>query len=419
MSTSAGATDGRLPDGTRVDVTGGYHNAGDFHKHMADNTPVSVYGMISAYQKYEDLFRAIDTHGNGQGDLLDEVIWGANWLLKMVDPKTDRIWTNVTNDIDYFGIPELDTDGRLGTGDDRLINPADPSDLGAFTIAAWAALSRHVADDKYLVAAEKLWSVYEDRILTAHNPRHVLAALELLQTTHRERYRSLAERLAQNLLVLQNADGWYANSPGARPMLRIVDEGTTPAALAAYVLAQPNGTGVERIKASLRSYFAWSLRMGDNPFGVIRHFVGDEPFFFKSRDAWYGGENSAYCSTAWAAFLAARVFEDEPALAQRLRVHAANQQHWILGMNPLNLCMFEGRGNSDRIKYHHLYAEIPGHSRGAVPGAIPNGIIREPSNADRPWFDFRTGVGSLPDAASAEPWLPHNAYYLLMLSAGE
>jgi hypothetical protein len=158
--------------------------------------------------------------------------------------------------------------------------------------------------------------------------------------------------------------------------------------------------------------------MADNPFGIIRHDAGGTPFFFKSRDAWFGGQNSAYCSTAWAAYLASRVFADDPTFARRLRAHAANQVHWILGMNPLNLCMFEGRGNSARIKYHHLYAEIRGHSRGAVPGAIPNGIIRAPGNADRPWFDLRSGAGSLPGPESAEPWLPHNAYYLLVLSAG-
>ncbi len=158
--------------------------------------------------------------------------------------------------------------------------------------------------------------------------------------------------------------------------------------------------------------------MADNPFGLIRNYTGGEPFFFKSRDAWFGGGNSQYLSTAWAAYLASRVFEDESEFRRRLRAHAANQVHWILGMNALNLCMFEGKGNSRRICYHHLYAEIPGHPRGAVPGAIPNGIAREPSNADRPWFDLRSGIGSLPGAESAEPWLPHNAYYLLMLSAG-
>ena len=142
-----------------------------------------------------------------------------------------------------------------------------------------------------------------------------------------------------------------------------------------------------------------------------------QPFYFNSRDNWFGGNNSAYCSVAWAAYLASRVFQDEPDFSKRLQAHATKQIRWILGMNPLNLCMFEGKGNSERIRYYHLYAEIPGHSRGAVPGAIPNGIIREPGNADRPWFDLRTGTGTLPCPESAEPWLPHNAYYLLMLSA--
>jgi hypothetical protein len=157
--------------------------------------------------------------------------------------------------------------------------------------------------------------------------------------------------------------------------------------------------------------------MAGNPFGIIRHCDGNEPFYFKSRDEWFGGSNSAYCSTAWAANLASKVFQEEPEFAARLRDHAANQVHWILGMNPLSLCMFEGKGDSRRIRYHHTYSTIPGHERGAVPGAIPNGITREPGTSDRPWFDLRSTPGSPPGAESAEPWLPHNAYYLLMLSA--
>ncbi|MCP4638954.1 MAG: hypothetical protein GY851_00900, partial [bacterium] len=48
--------DGTLPDGTHVDVTGGYHNAGDYNKHMGNNTPVSVYSMIAAYEAHQDFF---------------------------------------------------------------------------------------------------------------------------------------------------------------------------------------------------------------------------------------------------------------------------------------------------------------------------------------------------------------------------
>lgn len=409
--------DARLPDGTRVDVTGGYHNAGDFHKHMFDNTPASVYGMVSAYERYKEFYDAIDRDASGRADLLEEVVWGADWLRKMVDPRTGRIWMNVTNDIDYYGSPENETDGISGTEDDRLIGTDDPTDLGAFTIAAWAVLARYVQDARYLESAEKLWAVYEDRILQGYNPRHVFTAIELYRTTRNERYRTAADRLTEKLFALQNGDGWFARQPGGPPEMRLLDEGTTPAALAYYALRFPDSSLVSTAKTVLRKYFTWSFRLADNPFGIIRNYNGGDLFFFMRREVWYGGNNSEYCSTAWAGYLTARLFADEPELAARLRLHAANQIHWLLGMNPLDLCMFAGQGSSDRIYFHHLYAEIAGHPRGDVPGAIPNGIVREPGNTDRPWFDLRTSSGSLPAPESAEPWLPHNAYYLLMLSA--
>jgi len=408
--------DAKLPDGSHVDVTGGYHNAGDMHKHMGDNTPVSVYGMVGAYESDPAFFDARDHDGNHRADILDEAVWGADWMRKMVDPATGRIWMNVTNDIDYYGIPEHDTDGIPGNRDDRVINTNDPSDLGAYTIAAWAVLGRRLNEPVYLEAARKLWAVYEDRILAVYEPRQVFAAMELYRSTGEVKYLSMTERIASKLLELQNAAGWFARAPGGPPEMKIVDEGVIPAALARFALRHPESPLIGRIRDSLRAYFVRAFRLADNPFGLLRNYIGGEPFYFKARNDWFGGSNSEYLSVAWAANLCAAVFKDEPELAARLRSHAASQVHWILGMNPMDLCMFEGKGTSQKIYFHHLYAEIPGHERGAVPGAIPNGITRPPDNSDRPWFDLRTGPGSLPGAESAEPWLPHNAYYLLMLS---
>lgn len=409
--------DAKLPDGSHADVTGGYHNAGDMHKHMGDNTPVSVYAMAAAYDRDKVFFDAIDEDHNGRADILDEAEWGSDWMLKMRDPKTGHVWMNVTNDIDYHGIPELDTNGIAGDGDDRVININDPSDLGAYNIAAWAVLARYLPGPKYREAAEKTWAVYEDRILAGYEPRQIIAALELFKITGAEKYRAAAERLVRNVLTLQNAEGWFASKPQGEPEYRIVDEGTIPACLASFALAQPASELSDKVKDALRNYFLRSLRLADNPFGIVRGYTGAEPFYFKSRDEWFGGSNSMYCSVAWTARLAAQVFKDDAEFSAKLRDHADNQMHWILGMNPLNLCMLEGKGTSSRIRYHHLYAEIPGHERGAVPGEIPNGVIREPGNADRPWFDFRPPGGSPPSAESCEPWLPHNAYYLLALTA--
>lgn len=409
--------DGALPDGRRVDVSGGFHSAGDSHKHMGDNAPISVYGMVSAHERAPGFFDTLDRDGNGRADLLDEAAWGADWFLKMVDPQSGHLWANVTNDIEYYGLPEQETDGIPGTADDRVIGVGDPADLGAWVIASWAALARQHPESSYLASAESLWRVYRERMLEGHDPRSLFAALELYRTTRREEFAAAADILAPRVLELQHKEGWFARTPGGGPEFNLVDEGVTPAALAFVLLHHPESIHRGRIRSALRLYFEWSLRMADNPFGLIRHLAGGEPQFFPSRASWFGGANSAYLSTAWAAYLSARTFEDEPAFAGLLREHAANQVHWVLGLNPLDLCMLEGVGSSSRIHYHHLLAESPDHPRGAVPGAIPNGIAREPGNSDRPWFDFRDKIGSLPGAETCEPWLPHNAFFLLMLSA--
>jgi len=74
--------------------------------------------------------------------------------------------------------------------------------------------------------------------------------------------------------------------------------------------------------------------------------------------------------------------------------------------------MLEGAGRFNPPRYHHRYDSIPGHERGAVPGAVCNGIVRESVTRDAPRFDL---AGN--DYHSNEPWLPHNAYYLLAASA--
>lgn len=293
----------------------------------------------------------------------------------------------------------------------------DPPDLGAFVIASLAVLTRQIPalSSRYGEAGERLWQVYSDQMLECCDPRPVFAALELYRTTKQDKYLQVADTIVERIIALQDREGWFARSPGGQQEYRLVDEGVTPAALAYYLLHRTGSALEDRVRFTLRTYFAWSRRMADNPFGTIRAALGGEPMFFPGRDGWFGGANSAYLSTAWASFLAAKVFSDDESFARDLIGHASNQVHWVLGINPLNLCMFEGQGNSERILYHHPLAET--HPRGAIPGAIPNGIAREPGNSDRPWFDFRTGIGSLPVPETCEPWLPHNAFYLLLLSA--
>ena len=52
---------------------------------------------------------------------------------------------------------------------------------------------------------------------------------------------------------------------------------------------------------------------------------------------------------------------------------------------------------------------IPGNPRGAVPGAIVNGYGTTNAMEDFPFFDLFGG-----DWHTSEPWLPHNAWYLMV-----
>lgn len=99
--------------GTPIDVRGGYHDASDHLRYTA-TTSTSVYQMMFAYMKSPEIFG--DTHdaagaagSNGIPDILDEVKWGLEWLLKM-NPDSGMMFNQVADDRDHqgFRLPNLD-----------------------------------------------------------------------------------------------------------------------------------------------------------------------------------------------------------------------------------------------------------------------------------------------------------------------
>jgi hypothetical protein len=70
-----------------------------------------------------------------------------------------------------------------------------------------------------------------------------------------------------------------------------------------------------------------------------------------------------------------------------------------------------GAGTVHLQRYHHRYDQIPNGRNGNIPGAIANGIVRRTTNEDIPYLDLEGNWWR-----TNEPWLPHNAYYLLSLS---
>ena len=102
--------------GTPIDVRGGYHDASDHLRYTA-TTSNSVYQMMFAYMKSPEIYG--DTHdasgnagSNGIPDILDEVKWGLEWLLKM-NPDSGVMFNQVADDRDHqgFRLPNKDKAG--------------------------------------------------------------------------------------------------------------------------------------------------------------------------------------------------------------------------------------------------------------------------------------------------------------------
>lgn len=104
---------GPMPDGTFVDASGGWHDAGDQLKYLITASNATARMML-AYElektAFQDKFDAMG-HGsaNGLPDVLDEAKWGLDWITKL-HPAPDQLFHQVADDRDHRGFKLPDAD---------------------------------------------------------------------------------------------------------------------------------------------------------------------------------------------------------------------------------------------------------------------------------------------------------------------
>jgi endoglucanase len=108
-----------VPDGTYIDVAGGWHDASDYLQYSATSAN-ATYHLLAAYRDFPSVFG--DQHAanglegaNGRADVLDEARWGLDWLLKM-HPKDDWIFNQIADDRDHQGMRLPKEDSFYGKG---------------------------------------------------------------------------------------------------------------------------------------------------------------------------------------------------------------------------------------------------------------------------------------------------------------
>ncbi len=104
---------GGVPDSTYVDVSGGWHDAGDQLKYLITSSYATGH-MLKAFElypeKFEDLTNALGQPiPNNIPDVLDEAKWGLDWILKL-HTSPDQLVHQVADDRDHVGWKMPDND---------------------------------------------------------------------------------------------------------------------------------------------------------------------------------------------------------------------------------------------------------------------------------------------------------------------
>lgn len=452
-----------------IDVHGGWQDAtGDYGKHLSglafagyfapQQIQMVAYSLCKSYQMLNE--RNDDNFTQYKKRIIDELLYGADYLVRIKDP----------NGSFYVSIAAPGADKKP---DDRRIVPAMGSfsitkaksepvphrniiqtadtvyeasyrSGGGIAIAALAMASQlkdcgDFPSAVYLKSAEDAFHYLEKNNLSLDNDGKsniiddycaLAAAVELYKATKDDVYKVAADKRADSLMSRLTSWGKYDNywrvDDSDRPFFHPVDEGFPVVSLIYYLDICDHNTKekvLDVIKKSLDFDLAITSEVPD-AFDYARQLVQhkdgkrNSSFFFPhdtEASPWWQGEDARLASLACAARLAAPYFKSDTVFASELEKFADDQLNWILGLNPFDVCMMNGVGyNNPEYRFFgsYQYAEMP--------GGISNGVTAGLDNEHDIDFDVPYSVtGKDYDWRWTEQWLPHDAWFLMAVSAGQ
>jgi hypothetical protein len=449
-----------------LDAHGGWWDAtGDYGKHLShlsfstyfnpQQIPLVVYNAFKSEQQLQQ--RGNPYFRRYQDRLLDEAMFGADYLVRVKDPEGSFYRSigsepvnqlpqgrRVAGEMKQFGIFQSKDKGPRDmvekAANDREYEVSYRSGGGvaiaALAIASTFPFSGEFSNADYRKAAEDAFAYLEK-----NNPAMIndgkenivddycalMAATELFRATHNPQYKAAADRRATSLTSRLISSGgqqnyWRADA-GDRPFFHASDAGLPVVSLLYYAeVADENAR--REVLASMKKSLQHELAITEevtNPFGYARQYVQDKTgarrtafFFPHNSDAapWWQGENARLASLAAAARLAAPHFPDDPAFQRELLAYADNQLNWILGLNPFDSSMMAGVGHNNP---HYMFFDSWEFTN--APGGISNGItsgFHDEQDIDYNLTYRQTGADN--DWRWSEQWLPHGAWYMLAVS---
>jgi endoglucanase len=332
---------------TPHDVTGGWHDAGDYTKFL-NTIAYSTYTMLFSYEFNKSYFE-FDENKNSVPDILEEAKIGLDWLLRayrnegslvlqVQDLKDHTVgWRLPENDTLRFDRP-----GYVGLG---------KNSIGIYT--ATLALAAKIWKERFssidfsnecLTRAENIFSLRNKvndidsstvaYIDNSYKGKLSLGAIELFRLTNQQKFLEIAKEFALD----EGPNYWWSYSE--------ISDYTF------YRLAEFDSTFTTLIKNSLNHF---QNQMNERPFNSAAEF--------------YWGSNHTLLGIALKHILLNKITK-----TQDSRELAVNQVDYILGKNPWGISFVGGIGSRYSRDLHHQISHI---LKRRLPGGFAAGPVKK------------------------------------------
>ncbi len=378
-------------DSTRIDATGGWHDAGDQLKYLITSSNTTAR-LLMAYQmnpdSFMDEFDARGLHGsNGLPDVLDEAKWGLEWILKL-HPSPVELYHQVADDRDHrgFKLPhEENADYGWGPNSFRPVYYAtgEPQGLSKYKSQATGIANLAGRSSATLALGYQVFSLFNEYEVFAQTC--LKAAYELYELGKGQEGYQQGNSFGAPYRYEENT--WADDMEWAAACLyKISKEEEFLEDARRYSKIIGAWSWMERDSAShyemypfvnMGHYALWQAGTPQDKREMIAYYESNlENIRKRAEQNPYGvGHLFIWCSNNLAAAVATQaILYEEMTGSTKYRSLAQDHINWLLGLNPWNASMItEIPGNADTPEDVHMpFWKLLGKS---IKGSLVDGPI--------------------------------------------
>lgn len=365
-----------------IDVSGGWHDAGDYGRYVVPAAK-TIADLLYAYDANPTIFNdniGIPESGNGVPDILDEVRYDLEWLLKM-QSESGGVYHKVTcENFPGYIMPEKETA-------ELIVTPVSTTATADFCAAMAMAYEFYYDLDKdfaeeCLSAAEKAWLFLEENPrLIFSNPTDISTGEYGDSSDNDERYWAVAQmyRATNDSKYFSALENMYARS--GMDWSTVGDYGS----IAILTMDEFDVTSSIYTKAKnsiLTQAKTFLNKTASNPYGV-------------AITSFNWGSNMTVGNAGVILGLASEITGDDS-----YGTAASSNLNYLLGKNPNSVCYVTGYGTVSPQNPHHRPSIAKSASmKGMLVGGVNSG--KEDSAAKA----YLSGM------ASAKCYIDHSESY--------